>query len=79
MGALPGETTPPFSFCLPFPMGSTLKGKNLLLLEQILSFKSIPHFGKSEMSRGENRKTQKLFPFVKMAEKHGGVSIHLKS
>ena len=28
--------------------------------------------------RKANRKSQKLFPFVKMAEKHGGVYIHLK-
>ena len=31
-----------FHLCLPSPWGSTLKGKNLLLQEQILSFKSRP-------------------------------------
>ena len=29
--------------CLPFQQGSTLKGKNLLLKEQIFSIKSRPH------------------------------------
>ena len=39
-----------FHFCLLFQWGSTLKGKNLLLEEQILSFKSRPHFGGATLS-----------------------------
>ena len=35
--------------------------------------------GKAAWSKGENRKSQKLFPFLKVAEKHGGVLVHLKS
>ena len=31
MGTLSGEATLPFSFLRPFSLGSTLKGKNLLL------------------------------------------------
>ena len=41
MDSLLGEVTLPFQFHLPFLMESTLKGKNLLLMEQILSFRSI--------------------------------------
>ena len=32
------------TFCPPSQLGSTLKGKNLLPLEQILSYKSWPNF-----------------------------------
>ena len=39
-GTLSGTVTLPFSFLPPFPKGSTLKRKNLLPLEQILSLKS---------------------------------------
>ena len=51
--------------------GSTLEGKNLLLLEQILSFKNVPileglcHPGKQEVT--------KLFLFARIV-KHGDVS-----
>ena len=34
-----------FDFCLPSQWGSTLQGKNLIHMDQILFFKSIPHFG----------------------------------
>ena len=44
--SLPGEATLLFSFLLPFSMGSTLKGKNLLHKEQILSFMSRPQLWK---------------------------------
>ena len=36
---------------------STLKGKNLLLEEQILSLKSRPHRGRASLSRETNRKS----------------------
>ena len=49
-------------FCLPFQSGSNLKGKNLLQEEQILSFKG-------RLFKTGKRKAQKLFPFVKMAER----------
>ena len=48
-------------------MRSTLKGKNLL-----------PHFRRAVSSREANRKWQKLFPFVEVAGKHGGLTIHFK-
>ena len=35
-----------FHFCLPSQKRSTLEGKNLLQKEQILSFKSRPHYGR---------------------------------
>ena len=53
-------------------MGSTLKGKNLLLLEeQILSFESRPYLGEL-CKKGSNNDfvKKKLFPFVKVPEKH---------
>ena len=46
-----------------------LKGKNFLLQEKILSFKSRPHFWKTSSSRSANRKSGKLSPFGNMAEK----------
>ena len=36
---------------LPFQLGSTLKGKNLLPKEQILAFKGRPHLGRDLSSR----------------------------
>ena len=46
VGTLSGEVTHSFTYLLPFSVGFTLKGKNLLLLEQILSFESEPQFGR---------------------------------
>ena len=43
-----------------------LKGKNLLLQEQILSLKSKLPFGRVLPCREANSKSQKLFPFAKM-------------
>ena len=40
-----------FQFCLHSQAGSTLKGKNLLPMEQILIFKSRPYFGRVLLSR----------------------------
>ena len=42
MGTLSGEAFLSFPFCLSSQWGSILNGKNLLLYEQILSFKSRP-------------------------------------
>ena len=79
MGTLSGETTPIFIFATRLIKWSTLKGNNLLPLEQILSFKSRPYFDRAALSKKANKKSQKLFPFIKMIENHGGVLIHLNS
>ena len=71
---LSGEVTLPFTYL----HGFTLKGKNLLVLEQILSFKSKSQFERAMSARKANRKSQKLFLYVKMTEKHRYVPIHLK-
>ena len=42
------------------------KRKNLFLLEQILSFKRSPQFGRAMLAREVNRKSRKLFPLVKL-------------
>ena len=42
------------------------------------SFKSRPYFERDALVRKANRKSLKLFPFVKMVEKHRDVLIHLK-
>ena len=58
-----------FKVCLPSEWWSTFKEKNLLLKEQFFSVKSRhPHFTVAASSREVNRKSQKLFPFVKMVE-----------
>ena len=57
--------------------GSTLKGKNLLLVEQILSFKSRSPFGRALSTK--QTANQELFPFAIMVENHWGVPIHLKN
>ena len=74
---LSGEATLPFSVSLPSQMGSPLKGMNLLLEEQILSFKSRPHSGRamSFMEISWKSRSLRSFPFVKMARNHGGVPI----
>ena len=58
--------------------GFTLNGKNLLLLEYILSFQSRPQFGRAMSAREATMKSRQLFPLVKMTEKHGCVHIRLK-
>ena len=45
---------------------STLKGKNLLFLEQILFFKGKPHFGSSVSAKEAIKKSREVFPLVKM-------------
>ena len=52
------------SFLPPLLMGSTIKRKNLLLKEQILSFKSKPLFEVLNPFREANMKSIKLFPFL---------------
>ena len=47
--------------------GSTPKGRNLILQEQAL-FQSRSCFRRVVLSREANRKSLKLFPFVKMVE-----------
>ena len=54
-----------------FSDGQLLKKKNLLLLEQILSFKTRPYLRKEAM-----RNLRKLFPLVSMME--GGDSYHIR-
>ena len=68
----------PFSFLLPSQWVPTLIQKNLLPMQQILPFKSRVQFGRVLWSTEANRKSQKLFTFVNMVGKHGGVPIHLK-
>ena len=58
-------------------MGQLLKGKTLLHLEQILSFKGVPYLERAALSRKANKKSQKLFHFAKMVEKDECVPIHL--
>ena len=47
-------------FCLPSEKGPTLEGENLLLMEQIFSFKSRPLFERRLVQRNENRKSPKV-------------------
>ena len=77
MGTFTREVTH-LHICCPSQEGLTLKGKNLLHEEQILSFKSNPQFGSARTTREANRKSQKFFPLVNMTEKHGSVHVHLK-
>ena len=51
--------------------------KGQFLKKRILFFKSRPYFERAALSRKANRKSQKLFPFVKVIENHGGVLTHL--
>ena len=56
-------------FCLLFIMRVNSLRKEFALWKQILSFKSRLHFGRVESTRDANRKSQKLSPFERMAEK----------
>ena len=56
-------------------MGSTLKGKNLLLKEQILSFQSRPHFVKAWSASDANR-SHSYFP-LKNGKMHIGIPLHI--
>ena len=55
------EATVPFSLMIPFSMGSSLKGKNLLPREQILSFKIRPLL-KGFYCPGKQTGSQKVVP-----------------
>ena len=73
-----GEATLSFSFLVHFSMRNNSLKKEFAHREQILPFQSIPQFEGSCFTRERNGESQKLFPFVKMAGKHGSVPIHLK-
>ena len=53
-----------FHFCFPSMQVSTLKGKNLLLQEQILSYKSRPDFRGTSSSR-KTKEVMKVVPLCK--------------
>ena len=76
MNAMPVNATLHFPFVPPFffSWGSTLKGKNLPLLEQILSFKSRPLLRKVTSSKEVNGKSSNFSPFLEMAVKQGRCS-----
>ena len=62
-------------FCLPSHLGSTLKEKNLLPLEQILSFESRPYFERVEPLNCSGKQTgnhKSCFPLRKQWKKNGG-------
>ena len=63
-----GEATLPFSFLPPLPMESTLKGKNFLPREKILSFKSEPYIEKAFVSREAKKEVMKVVPLSKNGE-----------
>ena len=75
VGILSREATLPFSFFPSISRDQLLK-ERMLLEEQILCFKSRPHFGRALSSREANKKSWKLF--IKMPENLGGVPKHLK-
>ena len=56
------------------PNGVNSQGKSLLPL----SLMSRPHFGRAKLSWDTNRKSQKLFSFVKLDPKYIGASQHPK-
>ena len=78
MGTLSGEATLPFSvFLPPSTWGLTHNRKEFAPMEQILTCLSRPHFRMSKLPKEADMKSQKLFPFVKLAEKYGGVLVLL--
>ena len=71
------------SFVLPwttktFQEGSTLKGKNLLLREQILFFKSLPHFGRDARKKTVPCIPKNLYPFTFMSGNNNFGSTQLR-
>ena len=56
-------------FCLSSEYVSALRGKNLLLFEQILFFKSRLNFEKAISSTAASRKLQSLLPFYKYSDR----------
>ena len=71
MGTLSREAT------LLFPIFASRLIRDQLFKKRICSFKIICSFKRAALSREVNRKSQKLFPFVKIIENHGGVLVHL--
>ena len=72
------KITVSFTYLLPFSRGVYPQriefappGANSFQEEQILSFKSRPHFGRAMSTKEANRKSRKLFPFAKMAKRLG--------
>ena len=61
--------------CHSISVGSSIKGKNLLLLLGATSFKSRHYLVRASLSSKANRKSQKLLPFVKVAGRHGSAPI----
>ena len=78
MGTPSGEATPLFSFLRTISLGVNSERKELIPLGANSFFKSRPYFERDSLSRKASRKSQKLFPFIKMIENHVGVLIHLK-
>ena len=73
IGTISGEANLWFSFLPPFKNGSTFS------LEQVLPSASKLHFKRALLPRDVNKKSQKLFPFAKMAEKKPlSAPVHLK-
>ena len=68
-----------FHCYLPYKLGLSHKGKNLLLLEQILSFMSKPLLGRLCLPGKHTGNHKKMSPFENKAKKGGGVPIHLKT
>ena len=64
MDTLSGKQLSDFEFLSLLNRGLLLKERICFSEEQILPFKSRPHFGRALSSREANRKSQKLFPFV---------------
>ena len=64
-----GSNSVTFSFPFPLNRGQLLKEKNLLLVEQILSFKCRPHFGKAPSLEGH----KSCFPLKKL---HRNVGVY---
>ena len=60
-----GEATLSFFFCLPSQLRASFKGKDLLLQEQIICFKSRPLFGRTALSIQTDRKSKKYLPLKK--------------
>ena len=58
-------------------MGSTLKGKDFAPPgANSFPLRADPHFERTILSRETDSKSQKLFPFVKLAVKYEGVAMY---
>ena len=77
MGTLSGEAIILFSFLPNVTIWVNYLRKEFAPLGAILFFKSRPYFERATLSRKANKKSQELFPFVKMIENHESELIHL--